>query len=259
MSEGVAEGGLEGDLEGERAGSTGGGFEPAGLEAALDADVAVGVIMSDGAAGCLFCVRTGSAGSSTVPSPNNNSMIPAPCCPYCCSTADKVFSTTDVVESAVTTGKPHWARNMSTRSLASATLVAFATIRRISCTSGVCAAGRLGMYLVETEIEVELEFDLIGLGEIELGPIAMDWARSGMKGVSRFLAEGGGVAKAFSLGVPGTEADVVTIPLGRFLSTVGEFVAELWRGEAVLASPSHCGTAFRWIESCLLASVGGAL
>lgn len=73
-------------------------------------------------------------------------------------------------------------------------------------------------------------------------------------GVSRFLAEGGGVAKAFSLGVTGAEAEV-TIPLGRFLSTVGEFAG----GEDVLTSPSHCGTAFRWIESCLFASVAGAL
>jgi len=91
--------------------------------------------------------------------------------------------------------------------------------------------------------------------------------RSEMKGVSRFFAEGGGVAKAFSLGVVGAEADgEVTIPLGRFLSTVGEFVTELRAdapvavgGEDVRTSPSHCGTAFRWIESCLLASVGGAL
>ena len=74
-----------------------------------------------------------------------------------------------------------------------------------------------------------------------------------MKGVSRFLAEGGGVAKAFSLGVAGAEAgNVVTIPLGRFLSTVGEFVPELEPnapvavdGEDVPTSPSHCGTAFR--------------
>ena len=56
----------------------------------------------------------------------------------------------------------------------------------------------------------------------------MGWTvtpRSGMKGVSRFLAEGGGVAKAFSLGVAGAETgNVVRIPLGRFL--VGEFVTE---------------------------------
>ena len=74
-------------------------------------------------------------------------------------------------------------------------------------------------------------------------------------GVSRFLAEGGGVAKVFSLGETGTEDDVVTIPLGRFLSTVGEFAG----GEVVLTSPSHCGTAFRWIDNCLFPSVAGAL
>src|SRR5258706_4570182 len=74
-------------------------------------------------------------------------------------------------------------------------------------------------------------------------------------GVSRFLAEGGGVANTFSLGETGAEDDVVTIPFGRFLSTVGEFAD----GEDVLAPPSHCGTAFRWIESCLFPSVAGAL
>lgn len=264
MGEGVAEGGLED----ERAGSTGGNFEGAGFEATLDADVAVGIITSDGVRrfACV-CVCIGSAGcSSIVPSPNNTSMTPAPCCPCCCSTVNVDVSSMDTVASAVATGKPHWARNMSTRSLASDTLEAFATIRRISCTSEVCAAGRLGMYLVETETEVELELDLIGLG-------ARGWTitpRSGMKGVSRFLAEGGGIAKALSLGVPGTEADVLTIPLGRFLSTVGEFVPELGTDAApatgggedmltVLVSPSHWGTAFRWIESCLFASVGGAL
>jgi len=158
----IGEGVREGGREGERAGSTGGGFEAAGLEAALDADVAVGVIMSDGAAGRFVCTGTGSEGSSIVPSPNNISMTPS--CPCCCPT-DAFSISTAAVESAVTTGKPHCARNMSTRSLASATLVAFATICRISCTSGVCAAARLGMYLVETlETEVELELDLIGLG-----------------------------------------------------------------------------------------------
>jgi hypothetical protein len=146
---------------------------------------------------------------------------------------------------------------MSTRSLASATLVAFATIRRISSASSVCAAG---MHLVETE--TELERVLIGLGATGLGAMGCTIApRSGMMGVSRFFAEGGGVTKAFSLGVPGAETEV-TIPLGRFLSTVGEFVTELDTDVAATRSgegPSHCGTAFRWIESCLLASVGGAL
>lgn len=166
MGEGVREGGREG----ERTGSTGVGFEAAGLEAALDADVAVGVIMSEGAAERFVCTGTGSVGSSIDPSPNNISMTPAPSCPCCCS-IDTFSGSTAAVESGVATGKPHWARNMSTRSLASATLVAFATIRRISCTSEVCAAGRLGMYLVETETEVELELDLIGLGlgAVELG------------------------------------------------------------------------------------------
>jgi len=74
-------------------------------------------------------------------------------------------------------------------------------------------------------------------------------------GISRFFAEGGGVAKTFSLGVTGAEVDVVRIPLGRFLSTVGEFAG----GEDELTLASHCGTAFRWIESCLFASVAGAL
>lgn len=153
----------EGDREGERAGSTGGGFEAAGLEAALDADVSVGVIMNAGAAAHFVCRGTGSVCSSIVPSPNNISMTSAPNCPCGCSI--DIFSiSTAAVESVVTTGKPHWARNMSTRSLASATLVAFATICRISCTSEVCVAGRLGIYLVETETEVEPELDLIGLG-----------------------------------------------------------------------------------------------
>jgi D-tyrosyl-tRNA(Tyr) deacylase len=166
MGEGVTEEGREG----ERAGGTGGGFDAAGLDAALDADVALGVMMSDGA-GRFVCVCAGSAGSSIVPSPNSISMTPAPCCPCCCSTVSTAACSTAAVASDVTTGKPHWARNMSTRSLASATLVAFATIRRISCTSEACVAGRLGMHLVETETEVELEFDRIGLGAVELGPI----------------------------------------------------------------------------------------
>jgi len=162
LDEGVTE--TEGGREGERAGSTGGGFDAAGLDAALDADVALGVMMSDGA-GYLACVCTC---SSIVPSPNSISMTPVPCCPCCCSTVHVVASSAAAVVSDVTTGKPHWARNMSTRSLASATLVAFATICRISCTSEACVAGRLGMYLVETETEVELELDRIGLGAIEL-------------------------------------------------------------------------------------------
>ena len=169
---GVTEGGREGEREGERAGGTGGGFSAAGLDAALDADVALGVMTSDGPERFVcVCAGSGSGGSSTVPSPNSISTTPAPCFPYCCSTVSVAACSTAAVASDVTTGKPHWARNMSTRSLASATLVAFATIRRISCTSEACVAGRLGMYLVETETEVELEFDRIGLGDVELGAI----------------------------------------------------------------------------------------
>ena len=82
-----------------------------------------------------------------------------------------------------------------------------------------------------------------------------------MNGVSRFFAEGGGVAKAFSLGVAGAEAgNVVTIPLGRFLSTELEVSAPVAvGGEDAPRLPSHCGTAFRWMESCLFASVGEVL
>lgn len=167
---GLGGGVTEGGREGERAGGIGGGLNAAGLDAALDADVALGVMTSDGPKR-FVCVCAGSAGSSTMPSPNSISTTPAPCFPYCCSTVSVAACSTAAVASDVTTGKPHWARNMSTRSLASATLVAFATISRISCTSEACVAGRLGMYLVETETEVELEFDRIGLGDVELGAI----------------------------------------------------------------------------------------
>jgi len=92
----------EGDLEDERAASTGEGFEAAGLDVALDTEVAVGVITSDGA-GCFVC--TGSAGSSIVPSPNNISMTPAPSFPYSTVNVD-LFSTATVM-SAITIGKPH--------------------------------------------------------------------------------------------------------------------------------------------------------
>ena len=166
---GLGEGVTEGDREGERAGGTGGGFNAAWLDIALDADVALGVMTNDGPER-FACVCTGPADSSIVPSPNSISTTPAPCFPYCSSTVS-VACSTPAVASDVTTGKPHWARNMSTRSLASATLVAFATIRRISCTSEACVAGRLGMHLVETETEVELEFDRIGLGAVEFGAI----------------------------------------------------------------------------------------
>lgn len=170
---GLGEGATEGGREGERGGGASGDFDTAGLDAAgLGADVALGVMTSDGP-GTFVCVCASSTGSSIVPSPNSISMTPAPCFPYCCSTVSVAVCSMAAVVSDVTTGKPHWARNISTRSLASATLVAFATIRRISCTSEGCVAGRLGMYLVETETEteVELEFDRIGLGAIEFGAI----------------------------------------------------------------------------------------
>ena len=167
---GLGEGATDGGREGERGGGTSGEFEAAGLDAGLDTDVALGVMTSEGPGG-FACVCEGSTGSSIIPSPKSISMTPAPCFPYCSSTVSVAGRSVAVVASDVATGKPHWARNMSTRSLASATLVAFATIRRISCTSEVCVAGRLTMYLVETETEVELEFDRIGLGVIEFGAI----------------------------------------------------------------------------------------
>jgi hypothetical protein len=99
MGEGLA----EGDLEGERAGGAGGGgCEAAGLEAALDSEVAVGVITREGA-GRVVC--NGSAGSSIVPSPNNISMTPAPC--WLCSAVNVEVFSIAAVASAVTTGKPH--------------------------------------------------------------------------------------------------------------------------------------------------------
>ena len=167
---GLGEGATEGGREGERGGGASGDFDAAGLDAGLDTDVALGVMTSEGP-GNFACIWTGSTGSSIMPSPNSISMTPAPCFPYCSSTASVAGRSVAAVVSDVTIGKPHWARNMSTRSLASATLVAFATIRRISCTSEVCVAGRLRMYFVETETEVELEFDRIGLGVIEFGAI----------------------------------------------------------------------------------------
>ena len=167
---GLGEGATEGGREGERGGGASGDFDAAGLDVGLGAEVGLGVMTRDGP-GTFACVCASSAGSSIMPSPSSISMTPAPCLPYCCSTVSVAVCSMTAVASDVTTGKPHWARNMSTRSLASATLVAFATIRRISCTSEVCVAGRLGMYLVETETEVELEFDRIGLGAIEFGAI----------------------------------------------------------------------------------------
>ncbi len=167
---GLGEGATEGGREGERGGGASGDLDAAGLDAGLDTDVTLGVMTNEGP-GSFACVCASSTGLSVIPSPNSISMTPAPCFPCCSSTVSVAGCSMAAVASDVTTGKPHWARNMSTRSLASATLVAFATIRRISCTSEVCVAGRLGMYLVETETEVELEFDRIGLGAIEFGAI----------------------------------------------------------------------------------------